>query len=168
MLLHSVPSIFNAGHNWNLWELWRDLKWEGFRVVCWICLVPILLPAIEWGERYPKIWLKLAKQTSIYTHYLCSSLCLIWSHAMPILVKTRTLCSVPSSLVQLLQWWKRAAYVSYCAHLWMCTATLLQTLRVIFSIVFSLVWDSGIARFVHVSCTPTQGTSYSSIRAIKP
>jgi len=25
-----------------------------------------------------------------------------------------TLCSVPSSLVQLLQWWKRAAYVSYC------------------------------------------------------
>lgn len=48
------------------------------------------------------------------THYLCSSLCLIWLHAIAILVKTTTLCSVPSSLVQLLQWWKRAAYVSYC------------------------------------------------------
>lgn len=87
---------------------------------------------------------------------------------MPILVKTRTLCSVPSSLVQLRQWWKRAAYVSYCAHLWMCTATLLQTLRVSFCIVFPMVWDNGIARFVHVFCTPTQGTSYSSIRAMKP
>ncbi len=162
MLLRSVPSIFNAGRNWNLWELWRDLQWEGFRVVCWICLVPILLSAIEGDERYPKIWLKLAKQTSIYTLFVFIPMSHLAS-CNPYSDENQNSLQCPSFPSTI------AAVVKTCSlRVLLCTATLLQTLRVSFSIVFSMVWDNGIARFVHVFCTPTQGTSYSSIRAMKP